>query len=156
MAGEQPAAIVVTSRLKLAERLAMWPSNDGLMTWALVVVSPVPSPAELGACREAAKLCDAVVALCITMNLPLAPNFAEVVRSGGVDMVWVAKEAVGPVVADVGVTELAGDGATLLLQAVTTVLPTLVVVPRGNLLVIRACRNILNGLGDLFSLRLLD
>ena len=152
---DQLSAAVVLSRLKLAERLAAWPSSDGLMTWALVVVSPVPSAAELDAAREAGKLCDAVAALCPTMNLPTAPNLPEVLRSAGVDIVWVAKEAVGPVSVDVGVSEMAGDGATLLLQAVTTVLPTLVVAPRTNVPLIRACRNILNGLGDLFSLRLL-
>jgi hypothetical protein len=103
--------------------------------------------------RQAASLCDRVV--CVRLfdrERPVAPGFAETLRSAGVDIVWVAKEVEGPVKIDVGVDEL-GAGGGLLLQAVTTVLPVLVVVPRGAIALVRACRNIQAGLGDLFSLR---
>lgn len=145
--------MVVTSRVALAERLAAWPGNDGLMTWALVVVGAVPSAGELDAAREAGKLCDAVVAVRLACGKPVAPKFAETLRAAGVDMVWVPKDVSGPVRVDVGV-DLPEGGATLILQAIMAVLPTLVLVPRGALPVVRALRNIQSGLGELFSLRI--
>jgi hypothetical protein len=108
----------------------------------------------MAAMKQAATLCDRVV--CVRLfdrERPVAPNFAATVRSAGVDIVWVAKpEVEGPVSIDVGVAEL-GAGAGIWLQAVVTVLPVLVVVPRGAIGLVRACRNIQAGLGDLFSLR---
>ncbi len=148
-------AQVVTSRLQLAEKLAAWPGNNGDVTWAVVACGVLPTAADMAAMKQAATLCDRVV--CVRLfdrDKPVAPKFAEIVRSGGADIVWVAKEAVeGPVKLDVGVAEL-GEGAAILLQAVTTVLPVLVVVPRGNVGLVRACRNIQSGLGDMFSLRI--
>lgn len=148
-------AIVVTSRLQLAERLTAWPGNDGEMTWAVVACGALPTAAEMAAMKQAATLCDRVV--CVRLfdrEKTVAPKFAETVRSGGADIVWIAKPAVeGPVKLDVGVAEL-GEGAAILLQAITTVLPVLVVVPRGNVGLVRACRNIQAGLGDMFSLRI--
>lgn len=147
-------AAVVHSRLALGERLASWPGNDGETTWALVLCGAIPTAAEMSAMRQAASLCDRVV--CVRLfdrTRPVAPGFAATLRSAGVDIVWVAKEElVGPVKVDVGVKEL-GEAGGILVQAVMTVLPLLVVVPRGALSVVRACRNIQNGLGDLFSLR---
>ena len=150
-------AQVVTSRLQLAEKLAAWPDKTGDMTWAVVACGALPTAAEMIAMKQAATLCDRVV--CVRLfdrERPVAPKFAEIVRSAGADIVWVAKDVVeGPVRLDVGVPEL-GDGAAILLQAVTTVLPVLVVVPRGSLGVVRACRNIQSGLGDMFSLRIVS
>lgn len=146
-------AVIVHSRVALAERLAQWPSNDGDMTWAIVTCGAIPTAADMAAMRQAATLCDRVVCLRLfDRERAVAPGFAETLRSAGVDIVWVATDVAGPVKIDVGVKEL-GEAAGLLLQAITTVLPVLVVVPRGALSVVRACRNIQAGLGDLFSLR---
>lgn len=145
--------MVVYSRTALAEKLTNWPGNDGEMTWAVVCCGGIPTAGELSAMRQAATLCDRVV--CVRLfdrERPVAPGFAETLRAAGVDIVWLAKGVEGPVVVDVGVDEL-GEGGALLLQAVTTTLPVLVVVPRGAIGVVRACRNIQAGLGDLFSLR---
>lgn len=147
-------AVIVHSRAQLAERLGNWPGNDGEMTWGVVFCGALPTAAELAAMKQAASMCDRIV--CVRLfdrERPVAPAFAATLRSAGVDIVWVAKPDVeGPVRIDVGVEEL-GQGAGLILQAATTVLPVLVVVPRGALAVVRACRNIQAGLGDLFSLR---
>jgi hypothetical protein len=152
------ASTVVYSRAALADRLANWPGAGADTTWALVTVGAMPSGGELAAAREAAKLCDRVVALRLEPGKPVAPGYAETLRSAGVDIVWVPKELTGPVRVDVGVTDkLVGtDGPTLALQAVTTVLPNLVVVPRGNVAVVRVFRNILAGLGELFTLRFVE
>lgn len=147
------AAVVVHTRTALAERLMSWPGNDGDMTWAVVCCGGIPTAGELSAMKQAGTLCDRVVCVRIfDRERPVAPQFAETLRAAGVDIVWIAKDVEGPVKIDVGVQEL-GEGAGLLLQAVTTVLPVLVVVPRGALGLVRACRNIQAGLGDLFSLR---
>lgn len=146
-------AVIVYSRAQLAERLGNWPGNDGDMTWGVVMCGAIPTAAELAAMKQAASLCDRIVCLRLfDRERPVAPGFAATLRSAGVDVVWVAKEVEGPVQIDVGVAEL-GKDAGLILQTVTTVLPVLVVVPRGALSVVRACRNIQTGLGDLFSLR---
>ncbi len=146
---------MVFSRLQLAEKLSAWPDKAGDMTWAVVACGALPTAAEMAAMKQAATLCDRVV--CVRLfdrERAVAPKFAETVRSAGVDIAWVAKEAVeGPVKLDVGVAEL-GEGAAILLQAITTVLPVLVVVPRASVGLVRACRNIQAGLGDLFSLRI--
>lgn len=151
-------AAVVFSRAQLAERLATWPGNDGAMTWGLVVVGAVPSASELAAAKEAGHLCDRVVAVRLDKGKAVAPGYAEALRSAGVDMVWVARELSGRVKVDVGVEEprWGEEGATALVQAVTTVLPTLVVASRGHVALVRMLRNILDGLGDLFVLRLVD
>lgn len=152
-AGAEPA-VVVYSRSVLGERLAAWPGNNGDVTWALVVAGAIPTAGELAAMKEASGLCDRVV--CVRLrdrNRPVAPNYAETLRSAGVDVVWLAREEVdGPVRMDLGVDEL-GEGATILFQAVMAALPLLVVVPRGDIPLVRACRNLQAGAGDLFSLR---
>lgn len=148
-------AIVVYSRVALAERLSQWPGNDGDITWGIVACGALPTAEELSAMKQAASLCDRIV--CVRLfdrERPVAPNFAETLRSAGVDIVWVAKPKVeGPVQIDVGVAEL-GEGAAIILQAVTTVLPVLVVAPRAAVGFVRACRNIQASFGDLFSLRI--
>lgn len=152
-AGAMEEAVVVHSRTALAERLTNWVGNNGDMTWAVVACGAIPTAGELQAMRQAATLCDRVV--CVRLfdrTRAIAPGFAATLRSAGVDIVWMAKDVAGPVKIDLGVDEL-GEGGGLLLQAITTVLPVLVVVPRGAIAVVRACRNIQAGLGDLFSLR---
>ena len=149
-------AIVVHSRMALAEKLTNWVGNDGDMTWGVVCCGAIPTAGELSAMRQAASLCDRLVCVRIfDRERAVAPGFAETLRSAGVDIVWVAKDVVGPVKIDLGVDEL-GEGGALLLQVVTTVLPVLVVVPRGAIPLVRACRNIQAGLGDLFSLRVVN
>ncbi|PZP40345.1 MAG: hypothetical protein DI585_01330 [Pseudomonas fluorescens] len=146
-------AVIVRTRAALSERLSNWPGNNGDMTWGVVVCGGVPTAAELQSMRQAATLCDRI--MCVRLfdrDRPVAPGFDELLRSAGVDIVWVPSEVDGPVKVDVGVEEL-GEAGTLLVQAITSVLPVLVVVPRGALSVVRACRNIQAGLGDLFSLR---
>lgn len=151
-------AAIVYSRAQLAERLATWPGNDGVMTWGLVVVGSTPTASELAAAREAGHLCDKVAAVRLEQGKAVSPGYAEALRAAGVDLVWVVRDVAGHVKVDVGVEEprWGKDGATALVQAVTTVLPQLVVASRGHLGLVRMLRNVLDGLGDLFVLRLVD
>jgi hypothetical protein len=151
-------AAIVYSRAQLAERLATWPGNDGVMTWGLVVVGAVPTASELAAAKEAGHLCDKVVAVRLEQGKAVPVGYAEALRAAGVDMVWVVREISGEVRVDVGVEEprWGKDGGTALVQAITTVLPQLVVASRGHLGLVRMLRAILDGLGDLFVLRLVD
>lgn len=148
---EAVAAVVVTSRQQLAERVANWPGDDG-MTWALVFVGGIPDAGQLMACREAAKLCDRVAVLRLGEGKAIPPKFAETLREAGADMVWVPQEAKGHVSVDVGVERVDG---TLILQAVMAVLPLLVVAHRTDMHLVRALRNIQGSFGELFSLRVL-
>ncbi|TKW60401.1 MAG: hypothetical protein DI628_05655 [Blastochloris viridis] len=148
-------AVVVTSRQQLATRLANWPDNEGEQSWGLVFCGGVPTASELMAMREASRLVDRLV--CVRLfdrERPVAPQFDEVLRGAGVDLVWVPKDVDGPARVDLGVDELGEEGATLLLQAVMHVMPLLVVVPRNGLSLVRACRNIQASFGDSFSLRI--
>ncbi len=150
-------AVVVRTRAELAARLAEWPGNEGDESWGLVFCGGVPTAGELGAMRQASKMVDRLV--CVRMfdrERPVAPGFDELLRGAGVDLVWVPAHVDGPLRADVGVAELGEEGATLLLQAVTTVMPLLVMVPRGALPMVRACRNVMAGLGEMFSLRVVE
>jgi hypothetical protein len=147
-------AVVVTSRQQLAARLASWPDNEGDLSWGLVFCGGVPTAGELMAMREASRLVDRLVCLRIfDRERQVAPQFDEVLRSAGVDIVWVAKDVDGPARVDLGVDELGEEGATLLAQAVMQVMPLLVVVPRSGLSLVRACRNMQASFGDSFSLR---
>lgn len=76
---------------------------------------------------------------------------AEMCREAGADIVWVPKGEKAFVSVDCGVE---GVDGTLVAQAVMTVLPMLVVVPRADVALIRALRNIQGGLGEVFSLRI--
>lgn len=150
-------AVVVTSRQALAERLAGWGNVDE--TWGVVFLGPVPSTGELEAAKEAARLCDRVVGVVLgtrnqepgTRGRAVAPKMAEVCREAGCDIIWVPQEVSGHVKVDLGVE---GVDGTLMAQALMTVLPMLVVVHRREVAVIRALRNFVGGLGDVFSLRL--
>ena len=149
------SAVVVRTRAELAERLASWPGNEGDISWGLVFCGGVPTASELEAMRAASKLVDRVVCLRIfDREKTVAPQFDEVLRSAGVDIVWVPQDVEGPATVDLGVKELGGEGATLLAQAVMGVMPLLVVVPRASLALVRACRNFQAGFGDTFSLRI--
>jgi hypothetical protein len=156
-----PAAVIVRSRSDLAQRLAIWPGNTADTTWGFVVMSVVPTAGELAAAREAGRLCDVVAAVRLPadgkLSAPLAPNFAQVIRAAGVDVVWIPKDITGPVRVNLGVEQGLGADetlSTLLMQAVMAVLPTLAVASRADLHTVRALRNLQAGLGDLFSLRL--
>lgn len=149
---EPVAAVVVTSRTQLAERVAGWGAGEESVTWALVFVGSIPDAGQLMACREAAKLCDRVAVLRLGEGKALPPKFAETLREAGADMVWVPQEAPGHVSVDVGVERVDG---TLILQAVMAVLPLLVVVHRTDMHLVRALRNIQGSFGELFSLRIL-
>ncbi|MBI1309636.1 MAG: hypothetical protein GC129_07335 [Proteobacteria bacterium] len=150
-------AVVVTGRAQLAQRLADWPGGGGA-TWAVGFVGAVPSGSELAALKEAARLCDRVVAV-VRRNEErgsevarrVAPGMAEMCREAGADIVWVPKGEKAFVSVDCGVE---GVDGTLVAQAVMTVLPMLVVVPRADVALIRALRNIQGGLGEVFSLRI--
>lgn len=143
----------MTTRAELQQRVAEWPDAAGDSSWALCFASVVPAAGEMAALREAAKLCDRVVLARLTPDRVLPPTYAEVASAAGADLLWCPRELTGHVRADVGVEGVDGITSTLLLQAITTVLPNLVVAPRGNLPLVRALRNMLHGLGDMFVLR---
>ncbi|NBV54382.1 MAG: hypothetical protein EBR79_01555 [Proteobacteria bacterium] len=151
----QPVARIVHTHHQLATQLADWPNQTAETTWALVFIGAIPSGAELAAAREAAKLCDAVA--CVRLqptgkNYPIPPQLPETARAAGIDILWVpnAKEK-PPIHIDVGVDDV---NATQVAQALYTVLPLLVVVPRGNVPLIRTLRNLQTHLANTFTLRL--
>lgn len=144
---------VVVARADLQRRVAEWPDAAGDTSWALCFASVVPDAGELAALREAARLCDRVVLARLTPDRVLPPTYARVAAEAGADVLWCPREVAGHVRLDVGVDGVDGVTATLLVQAVTTVLPNLVVAPRGNLPLVRSLRNVLHGLGDMFVLR---
>jgi hypothetical protein len=152
------AAVVVHTRTQLAERLANWPVPAGQqaaeISWGLVFCSAIPTAAELAAMRECAKICDRVAAVRLAdvqRSAPVVPpQLAVTLRSAGVDVVWLPTELVGPMRVELGV---AGIQATLLLQAVSAVLPLLVVVHRADVALLQALRNLQASLGELFTVR---
>ncbi|MCP5404646.1 MAG: hypothetical protein H6922_00255 [Pseudomonadaceae bacterium] len=145
---------VVFKRTDLQQRLADWPDGGADTSWALCFGSVVPAAGELAAIREAARICDRVVVARLTPDRVVPPTYAAVVAEAGADILWCPREVAGHVRVDAGVEELDATTATLLAQAVFTVLPNAVVVPRTNLPLVRALRNILHGLGEVFVLRL--
>lgn len=145
--------IVVHSRNELQKRLAEWPDADEATSWALAFGSALPTPGELMAMREAAKTCDRLVVARLLPDRVLPPTYAGVVEEAGGDVLWCPREVSGHVRLDVGVEGVDTVAATLMLQAVATVLPNLVVVEKAHLALVRAMRNIQNGLGDMFTLR---
>ncbi|MFZ2586619.1 MAG: hypothetical protein WAZ18_00625 [Alphaproteobacteria bacterium] len=145
--------LILTSRPDLQRRLAEWPDAAPDTSWALCFGSALPTPGELAAVREAVKVCDRAVLARLLPDRVLPPTYGKVAEDAGADVLWVPREVQGHVQVDVGVPEVPTASATLILQAITTVLPNLVVVERANLPLIRALRNIQHGLGDMFVLR---
>ena len=144
---------LIFSRNDLQKRLAEWPGAEDDTTWALCFGSALPSAGELAAIREGAKLCDRVAVARLLPDRVLPPNYADVLLEAGADLLWCPREVAGKVRVDVQVEGVDAKAATLITQALITVLPNLVVVERGNLPLVRALRNIQGGLGDLFTLR---
>lgn len=150
-----PTATIAHTHTQLATQLANWPNTTPETTWALVFIGPIPSGAELAAAREAAKLCDKVAALRLQppgKTYPIPPQLAETARTAGIDLLWIpnGKES-SPVTVNAGVD---GINATHVAQALYTVLPLLVVAPRGNVPLIRTLRNLQSHLANTFTLRL--
>jgi hypothetical protein len=145
-------AVVAIGRERLAEVLAGWPDAAADTTWAMGFVSAAPTAAELAALREAAKLCDRVVAARLLNDRGPMPGLAETLRAAGADIVWLPRGA-GRVQVSVAGEKLDSELVTLLAQGLLTVLPGLVVVPRGATVLIRALRALQGSWGEFFSLR---
>jgi hypothetical protein len=132
-----------------------WSEGD---SWSVVFISAVPEANELAALRAAAKLTDrvAVVRLLLDAKPPakLLNLFHTTLQPAGADCLWLPTDVSGWLRITTGVDALTPEQATLLLQAITTVLPGLVVAPKTNVALVRALRNVLASLGELFSLRL--
>jgi hypothetical protein len=144
---------LIFTRQDLQTRLANWPDSKPDTTWALCFGSVLPSAGELSAIREAAKLCDKVVVARLLPDRLLPPTYAQVVAEAGADLLWVPKEVSGHVRVDVQVEGVDTAAATLVTQALITVLPLLVVIDRTNLPLVRTLRNLQGGLGEIFTLR---
>lgn len=154
-----PTFIQATTRGELQRKLADSPwVNTAETSWAVVFVSSIPTAPETDAVRQAAKVCDRVVAVRAVPDnkLPakLQASVQATLAAAGADALWLPTEVAGFGRFDAGVESLDATTSTLILQAITTVLPNLVVAPRGNVALVRALRNIGGTLGDLFTLRL--
>lgn len=147
-------AIVAVSRQKLADILSRWPGAEPDTSWALVMISVVPTAAELAAIREAALICDRVVVARLVPDRLVPPNLSETVRAAGGDVLYVPAEVSGRVEVRLQGEKVEPGVATLLLQTLITVMPMVVVVPRGEVQVVRLLRAISGGMGDFFSLRI--
>lgn len=151
-------AVLVHTHTALAERVAGWETKpaEPMVTWALCWVHAVPNAADLAAIRAAAKICDRVACVVGAMDAlgTALPNLPAVLREAGCDIVWIAKpHAKSFVTVDCGVDGLNG---TVLMQGICAVLPLLVVVQRTEIAMIRAMRNMLALMGDMFTLRIVD
>jgi hypothetical protein len=133
-----------------------WTEAD---SWSVVFMSAVPAAAELEALRTAARLTDRVVVVRLLTDAKPAAAFLahlhSVLQPAGADVLWLPTEVSGWLRITTGVDALTSEQATLLLQAITTVLPGLVVAPKTNVALVRALRNMLASLGEVFSLRLI-
>lgn len=147
-------AIVAVSRQKLAEILANWPGAEPDTSWAVVMISVVPTAAELAAVREAAAICDRVVVARLVPDRLVPPKLAETVRSAGGDVLFVPTEVSGRVEVAIKGEKVDVPTATLLMQTLLTVMPMVVVVPRGEAMLVRLLRAVSGGMGDFFSLRI--
>lgn len=147
-------AIVTFTREKLAEVLANWPGT-GEATWAMSFISAAPTASEIAAIREAAKLCDRVVVARLMPKKPVLPGLAGVIREAGGDVLWLPKDLAGRVRISIEDEKADVETYSLMAQAVLTVLPNLVVVPRGSVEVIRALRALQGSWGEIFTLRML-
>ncbi|HEX2858975.1 MAG TPA: hypothetical protein VHP58_02080 [Alphaproteobacteria bacterium] len=147
-------AVVAFTREKLAEVLANWPGT-GDLTWAMGFISAAPTAAEIAAIREAARLCDRVVVARLLPGKPVLPGLAGVIGEAGGDVLWLPKELSGRVKVTIEDEKTDVETTSLMAQVVLTVLPNLVVVPRGSVEVIRALRAFQGGWGEIFTLRML-
>lgn len=144
---------LIFTRNDLQTRLAEWPDAKGDTTWALCFGSAIPSAGEVAAIREAARLCDKVVVARLLPDRILPPTYAKVIEEAGADLLWAPREVAGHVRINVHVEGVDEKAATLITQALITVLPLLVVIDRTNLPLVRTLRNIQGGLGEIFTLR---
>lgn len=151
---------MVRTRADLAARVAAWPEhNRQTPTWALVFVGEIPSASALAAARHAAKICDRVAAVVCPVD-PVAgarigPNFATLIRSAGVDLVWApAPEKTPQLSVTLGGTDVAGVDGRLILQGLLAVLPLVVVAHAAELPLVRALRVVQSELGDVAVVRI--
>lgn len=147
------AALVVVTRGKLAEAVARVSTPDN--SWALCWCSAVPTAAELAAVKEAARVCDRVAVVRLAPDVPVVARVDEGLGEAGADVVWVPHEVQGRVrvvVDGEGVSEAA---ATLMVQALCTVLPNVVMVPRAPATVVRTLRALELSLGDMLSMKII-
>jgi hypothetical protein len=144
---------LILTRADLQKRVAEWPEGKEDTTWALCLGGAVVSAGEVAAIREAAKVCDRVAVARLTPDKVLPPTYMKVVKEAGADLLWTPTEVSGKVRVEVQGEGVDAPTATLLMQALVTVLPNLVVVERANLPLTRALRALQAGLGDLFTLR---
>lgn len=147
-------AVVALTRNQLADVLANWPGQTADTSWAMGFVSAAPTAAELGALKEAAKLCDRVVAVRLAPGTVPPPGIAAIVREAGADVLFMPKEATGRLRVGIeGDKEGFNPVLGLMVEAILAVLPGLVVVPRGAVVLIGALRAVQGSWGELFTLR---
>ena len=146
------AAVVVATHEDLARRVAEWSLPERVdVSWGLVFCHAVPTPQDLRAVREAAKICDRVAVARMGVDTVVAPRFAEVLREAGADIVWAVRSMAGDLRVHGGVL---GDGdMTIILQAVLAVLPVVVVVPRTEGVWRQALGQISRDMGRMVTLR---
>jgi hypothetical protein len=153
-AAERP--IVVRTRSALATTLSNWP-NEPENSWALCCVWAEADALSVSTIRAAAKVCDRVAVVRLLPGLP-PPTMASVVGAAGADVLWVPDASpTGLLLAltDAHGVQVAEAGtATLLLQAVATVLPLAVFVPRTRLAEVRLVRALAVGLGEMANIEL--
>jgi hypothetical protein len=153
-ATERP--IVVRTRSALATTLSNWPGEPD-NSWALCCVWAEADALSVSTIRAAAKVCDRVAVVRLLPGLP-PPNMASVLGTAGADVLWVP-EAFDPQLALAvtdghGVQVAEAGTATLLLQAVATVLPLAVFVPRTRQAEVRLVRALAVGLGEMVTVEL--
>ena len=153
-AAERP--VVVRTRSALATTLSNWP-NEPENSWALCCVWAEADALSVSTIRAAAKVCDRVAVVRLLPGLP-PPTMASVVGAAGADVLWVPEAhdlQLALAVSDGHGVQLAEAGtATLLLQAVATVLPLAVFVPRTRLAEVRLVRALAVGLGEMANIEL--
>lgn len=138
---------IVLDRLSLQTRLTEL-TTAADTSFALVVLAEDIDADTTQSLREAAKLCDIVVAA--TENkLHTDSKHQHLLRQAGVDVVFYPKNPPLGTYSS-GIKKI---NETFVLQAVLAVMPNLVVVPRSNLTLIRVFRNMQHSFGELFSLR---
>lgn len=153
-AAERP--VVVRTRRALATCLSNWPGEPD-NSWALCCVWAEADALSLSTIRAAAKVCDRVAVVRLLPGLP-PPTMAHVVGAAGADVLWVPETSpTGLLLAltDAHGVQVAETGtATLLLQALATVLPLAVFVPRTRQAEVRLVRGLGEQLGEMVTVEL--
>ncbi len=142
------------TRTDLQTRVAEWPASTPDTSWALCIMAgAIPGAGELRAIREAAKICDRVAVVKLDFSKTAWPSSVlDGLEKAGADILWCPREAPKGTL-NVGVEKTDAGQTLVLMQAITAVLPNLVMADRTHLLIVRVLRNILTTFGDLFTLR---